>query len=128
MKVLILSLFLAVSCASTPKDLNKISLGMTKDQVTERLGDPDSTSADSPYILYNYGMSVPKENHIMVHVITFGLTLFDRKEVWYAVKFKDGRVTAFGPTEDVSLRKAEDNRKPANFTNNNNITFGDVTK
>lgn len=124
-KLILFMCIILTGCAHSPRDMNRISLGMTKEQVIDRLGEPHSTSAKAPYVLYTYEMKQLEDNPAILHFITFGLTLLDSKKSLYGVKFKDGRVNSYGPIEEVSLgvetEKGMEERKPSSVTNNINI-------
>jgi hypothetical protein len=91
--ICVIALFFG-GCARYAKDINAISLGMTKQEVIERLGNPASISATKgvEYLNYRY--------------------YEDDKDMWwgithpYYVQIIDGKVTAYGRHGDFGV--AED--------------------
>jgi outer membrane protein assembly factor BamE (lipoprotein component of BamABCDE complex) len=92
------TLFLALSvialsaCTSMPKKMNSLSRGMSKSEVIQTMGTPNSTAADSngETLVYKDGPHV------------------------YLVQLKDGKVDAYGegPVDQVELER-EARRKAA---------------
>ncbi len=76
-------------CATAPK-MNRLSLGMTKQEVVSVMGRPDSTSAPGDGVeLLRYQLS-PQGGPI-IHLIT--------EE--YVVKMVNGKVVTYGKTREV---------------------------
>jgi outer membrane protein assembly factor BamE (lipoprotein component of BamABCDE complex) len=114
MKHFIIVLLVALSsCATQPTKFKYLSLGMTKSEVLDLLGDPYSTAAhgDLEYLNYSYnrgplsGMAV------------------DGAPDDYFVRFKQGKVESYGklgdfdstkdPSKNVNIN-VNDNRAPSN--------------
>lgn len=72
-------------CATSPR-MNKLSVGMTKDEVLDILGSPDSTSAKGGAEYLSY----------MLHDGPLGASAND-----YMVKLVNGKVDSFGHYRDV---------------------------
>jgi hypothetical protein len=81
---------LIVGCATSHK-MNEISLGMTKQQVIEKLGPPVSTSATSGVEYLNYRFSETSDHAY------YGIT------TPYYVRIVDGKVDAFGRRGDFAI-------------------------
>ncbi len=75
-----------VGCAGSSKKMNKLKLGMTKQEVIEAIGGPNSTSAagDIEYLRYRLNSSS-----------------FSADE--YYVKLLDGKVDAYGKRGDLNI-------------------------
>jgi hypothetical protein len=86
----IIVIFIAVvfifGCATSSKKINKITLGMTKQEVIEIIGEPNSTSA--------------KKN---VEIIRYRLAKGCFYKTDYSVKLLDGKVDAYGEVGDFGL-------------------------
>jgi len=84
--VIFLIIAFLVGCAGSSKKMNTLKLGMTKQDVIEAIGSPDSTSAagDIEYLRYRLnsgGFSVDE----------------------YYVKLLDGKVGAYGKRGDLNI-------------------------
>lgn len=84
--VLIVGLVLLLGCAGSAKKMNNLQVGMTRADVIDALGPPDSTSANLYVEYLKYG-SCPAG-------------LFSSQ---YYVKLQDGIVTAYGRYGDFGL-------------------------
>lgn len=84
--VLVLGLVLFFGCAGSSKNMNKVRLGMSKTEVIEAMGQPDSTSAsrDIEFLKYRF--------------CSEGLFTSE-----YYVKLQSGRVDAYGRSGDFGL-------------------------
>ena len=88
----IIVIFIAVvflfGCAGSSKKMNQLNLGMTKQEVIEAIGQPNSSSAiqNQEYLRYrlNPGEFSPNE---------------------YYVKLLDGKVVAYGKRGDYNMPK-----------------------
>ena len=86
--------FFVVGCTGTTANLNKISLGMTKSEVIQQIGRPDSVSAkdNAEYLIYYWG--TPKQ--------IFG----DENNLpEYYIKLIDGKVDSYGRKGDFDSTK-----------------------
>lgn len=84
--VLVVGLVLFFGCAGSPKNMNKLRLGMSKTEVIEAMGQPDSTSASRDIEFLNY------------RFCSEGLFTSE-----YYVKLQSGRVDAYGRSGDFGL-------------------------
>lgn len=97
-RIAILTLFILTGCQAivygTASDFEKISLGMTKNQVIQILGSPVSISADGDkreeYLIYKR----------MKHAIsewprTYTVTLRDGKVVKYGEQYEERNINAY---------------------------------
>jgi len=86
----IIIIFIAVvflfGCAGSSKKMNRLKLGMTKQEVIEAIGEPASTSAKRDKEYLNY------------HLTTGGFYT----NVYY-VRLLDGKVDAYGQAGDFNL-------------------------
>ena len=113
---LLTTLFLIAGCSSnTIKKTNKLSLGMTKAEVIEALGDPDSSRAAEgvEYLTYRLkpGNSAG-ENAVcgMAALFTVGLSYAAPEcrggfEQEYFIKFRSGKVISYGKVGDFDSTK-----------------------
>jgi outer membrane protein assembly factor BamE (lipoprotein component of BamABCDE complex) len=78
--VLLVGLVLFFGCAGSSKNMNKLRLGMSKTEVIEAMGQPNSTSAsrDIEFLKYRFTSE-------------------------YYVKLQSGNVDAFGRSGDFGL-------------------------
>jgi len=94
---------LLVGCAGTESRVNAISLGMSKAQVMQILGQPKSTraSAGVEYLVYDLKQSVDAGS---CAAWSWSLVLIPvectRKKIEYFVQFKGGVATAYGEIGD----------------------------
>ena len=83
-----LSVIFLLGCAASSKKMNQLNLGMTKQEVIEAIGQPNSSSAiqNQEYLRYrlNPGEFSPNE---------------------YYVKLLDGKVVAYGKRGDYNMPK-----------------------
>lgn len=84
--LLLVAVFAAVGCATASK-MNRLSVGLTKCEVIELLGEPDSTAATEGLEFFRYYYRGGGD----------GL-LTSRRE--HFVRFRDGKVTAYGRIGD----------------------------
>ena len=73
-------LMLLAGCATTSKDFNRLSLGMSKPQVIDILGQPRSTGADAEAEYLHYSLHS-------------GIGTFEEP---YVVEIRDGKVVKYG--------------------------------
>lgn len=95
--VLGLTCLILIGCATSSQNLNRLSLGMTKAQVLQTLGQPQSTRATAgvEYLIYKMGeggFSLAGEPHQLK-----GL---------YFVRIKDGVVDSYGKYGDFGSAQA----------------------
>jgi outer membrane protein assembly factor BamE (lipoprotein component of BamABCDE complex) len=84
--VLILLVAFLFGCAGTHQKINGLKIGMTKQEVIETIGDPDTTSASGNVEYLKYRINV-------------GLVYSDE----YLVRLLDGKVDAYGQKGDFNL-------------------------
>ena len=84
--VALLSVLLLVGCAASAKKMNRLQLGMTKPEVIEAIGQPDSTSSRQDVQLMKYRLRAD------------GLWT-----TTYYVRLQDGKVEAYGQVGDFGL-------------------------
>ena len=84
--ILLAATAILFSCAASSKKMNNVSLGMTKAQVIEAIGDPKSTSAKEEIVYLKYRLS------------TDGLFTAE-----YYVRLEEDKVVAFGRVGDFGL-------------------------
>ena len=77
-----------VGCATTDS-LTQISLGMTKEQVIQRIGSPTSVSAKGNIEIFRYYLYQP-----------LGQGMLDTRRTDYFVAFKNGLVESYGKLGD----------------------------
>lgn len=113
MKKLIVLIFslTALGCSSTAKKLNEVSVGMSKKEVMEALGDPDETRASEgvEYLMYELRKAPGGGTQTAcasVGVLTWGLPYLFKgcqySDDDYFVQLKDGRVFAYGRVGDFN--------------------------
>jgi hypothetical protein len=84
-----LALLVLVSCATSPgKNLNKISVGMTKAQVIEAMGQPTSTTAQNGAEVLRYSLNATRA--------LFSVDFDD-----YSVRLVEGKVVSYGKTSEL---------------------------
>jgi len=77
---------------STDK-LNKIAIGMTKEEVLAVIGEPVTKAAQSGLEVYSYHLSTPEQ-----------MTLTGGHDIYF-IKFVSGRVESFGQKGDFNSTK-----------------------
>ena len=92
-RILALAVLLLVGCATSSTKLNTVSLGMTKQQVIEAMGQPQSTRATSgsEYMIYRLTDASP---------LLFVVGHYLEREADYYVRLAGGRVDAYGKVGD----------------------------
>jgi outer membrane protein assembly factor BamE (lipoprotein component of BamABCDE complex) len=85
MRTLAIVLAAMLAGCSTAHKMNRISLGMTKSQVIDEMGNPDSVQAEEGWEALFYNLS-----HEMMGMTTE-----------YAVVLKDGKVAKYGKKWDL---------------------------
>ena len=82
--------FATAACVGTSANLNKVSLGMTKAEVIDAIGRPDSVTAQNgvEYLIYHWAN--PKQ-----------LIADEEKLDRYFVRLVNGRVDAYGEAGDL---------------------------
>lgn len=90
----VLFTFLLVSCVGTSAKLNKVSLGMTKSEVVEAIGTPDSVSAQGniEYLIYHWAS--PKQ-----------LIADENNLDQFFIRLTNGLVDAYGEKGDFDSTK-----------------------
>ena len=92
MRILILvALLVLVGCASSPKKMNKLAVGMTKTEVVSVMGKPKSTSASQGNEYLIYVMDASRVDHLMPES--------------YYVKLVGGKVEGYGRVRDLPGRQ-----------------------
>lgn len=86
--LVLLAMLLLTACASTSKKTNQLRLGMSKQQVIEVMGMPDSTSSMDEVVFLKYFLS------------SYGLSPFADN---YYVRLTNGKVDAYGRVGDFGL-------------------------
>jgi len=95
LKIIIIFLcFLFVGCTGTTANLNRISLGMTKEEVIQEIGRPDSVSAkdNAEYLVYYW--ATPKQ-----------IFVDENSLPEYFVRLVDGKVESYGKKGDFDTTK-----------------------
>jgi hypothetical protein len=82
----LLAVLLIIGCTAPAKKTNRLQLGMTKQEVVDAIGEPDSTSSRQDELLLKYRLR------------TRGLWT-----TTYYVRLQDGKVDAFGQVGDFGL-------------------------
>ena len=103
MKKLILPTLLTVllaACATSSSKLNSVSIGMTKAQVIQTLGAPQSVSAKDglEYLIYTLGERMSAETR-------GSRTYIDQQKGSYFVRLKNGAVESYGKVGDFDSTK-----------------------
>jgi hypothetical protein len=96
-QISVVVLMLFAGCATTPRVLNRLSVGMDKARVIDIMGDPDSARASETH-------------EVMVYDIATKSCCLDlqRQEHW--IVLKDGKVVKFGkPTDPIMTDIATQN-------------------
>lgn len=84
-KIFLALIFMGLcSCAAPSSNINRISLGMTKQQVIEVMGDPSSISAAKGNEYLNYALA--ETSHDVMH----------NRTTPYFIRLIDGKVDAYG--------------------------------
>ena len=84
--VVLLAVLLFFGCAASAKKMNRLQLGMTKEQVVDAIGKPSSTSSREDVVLLKYQLR------------TAGFW-----SATYYVRLQSGKVDAFGQVGDFGL-------------------------
>jgi hypothetical protein len=89
---------LVAGCATSSKNLNKVSVGMTKAEVIQVLGQPESTRANRgvEFLIYSLREGISKPGTTIVPISIEGQ---------YFVKLVDGRVESYGRVGDFDSTK-----------------------
>jgi hypothetical protein len=115
-KLICLMLLMLVGCAGTASKTNQLSLGMTKSQVVEVMGEPTSSRATDgiEYMVYRLTAGSTAGTNAgcaALGVITFGMAYAVRPEctggerVDYFAQFKDGKLISYGKVGDFNSTK-----------------------
>lgn len=115
-KFLVLMLaVLLFGCATSSRAINRLSVGMTKDQVICKMGQPTSTAATEGMEVFKYKLHKPEMGDLFVSDFDYST---------YFVRFVNGHVDSFGemgdfdsvkdPTYNINL-----NQKVLNGANEN---------
>lgn len=83
----------SIGCATTANRLNKISIGMTKPEVIDLLGDPVSVSATNSVEYLNYQFTETRNDIIY------------KREHPYFVRIVSGKVESYGKLGDFNSTK-----------------------
>ena len=84
--VVFLTVAYLLGCAGSHQKINNLKIGMTKQEVIEAIGDPDTTSASGKVEYLKYRIKV-------------GLVYSDQ----YLVRLLNGKVDAYGQKGDFNL-------------------------
>jgi hypothetical protein len=84
--VMLLAALLIFGCAASSKKMNKLQMGMTKAEVVEAMGPPQSTSAK------------PEVEYLKYRLSSGGMFADD-----YYVRLRNGKVDAFGTVGDFGI-------------------------
>ena len=115
MRLFLLTLMTIVAgCVSTSNKMNYVSVGMTKPEVVEVLGEPDETRASEgvEYMIYTLGTAPSAGTQAgcgMMALFTVGMSLAvpgcQTSENLYFVQLKEGKVSAYGRVGDFDSTK-----------------------
>jgi hypothetical protein len=86
------------ACASTGKKLNRVALGMSKPQVIDVMGDPDSTKASDGIEVLVYGVDKMWSTEVYSYSGDYWIVLKDGKVAKY------GKPGDFGTAEPAAIR------------------------
>ena len=84
--LVLLTVAICIGCAASSKKMNRLQLGMTKQEVVDAIGEPESTSSKHEASLLKYRLR--------------------KSGAWttmYYVRLRDGKVDAFGQVGDFGL-------------------------
>ena len=109
--LLVVPIILMVGCGTPPPSFDRISVGMTKEQVKAVIGKPDAVATQGKTEYWNY-----KETWDM------GVQL----RGWWFVRFIDGKVESFGQRGDFDSTK--DPTQKIIIDKTDKITMDSVTK
>lgn len=114
--VLLISLLALVSCATSAKKTNRLSLGMSKNEVIEKIGvSPDESRAAEghTFLIYKMREKLPESDvaRVSIGIVTFGITEIVAPWQDYVFVFdqenklqKYGRVGDFGTTRPDTIK------------------------
>ena len=88
-----------LGCASTPKKFNRLSLGMSKGQIIDAIGDPDSTKAGDGVEVLEYELL---EGEIVGHPVPYWAIVQDGKLIKYG---RAGDFNSSIPTQRLLINK-----------------------
>ena len=100
------TLVLAGCAGSGASNLNLLNLGMNKTQVTEIMGNPDTSSAQAPYEYFIYNLSVnltgsERGRCATMAILTAGIGALDcRNDDDFFIRFEGGVVESYGRVGD----------------------------
>lgn len=129
--ILILMTLTLISCAhTTSEDLKDISVGMDQRQVKDVLGNPESVYTQDNQMIYTYLLREEKEFPLMLHIFTFGMLNGMGDDRWYAVRFRDNFVDAYGRVDQLVKMNKESEERQNQVQNpvTNTINIGTVNK
>ena len=86
LSVMLLATLLIFGCAASSQKMNKLKMGMTKAEVVEAMGPPQSTSAK------------PEVEYLKYRLSSGGMFADD-----YYVRLRNGKVDAFGTVGDFGI-------------------------
>ncbi len=95
-----------IGCASSAKKLNQVSVGMTKSQVIQTIGQPQSVSATDgvEYLLYTLSEGLKLGNDGQ------GRATIDQAKNLYFVRLRAGVVDSFGRVGDFDSIKVPETK------------------
>ena len=113
--LLVVPILMMLGCGTPPPSFDRISVGMTKEQVKAVIGKPDAVATQGKTEYWNY-----KE--------TWGGALIGEGQLrgWWFVRFIDGKVESFGQRGDFDSTKDPTNKVIIDKTDK--ITMDSVTK
>ncbi|SPD71947.1 exported hypothetical protein [uncultured Desulfobacterium sp.] len=94
----LLAVFLVTACATSSKKLNKLSVGMSKVEVVQILGTPESTSATRgvEFLTYSLRERIARPGEAIAPI-----SILEK----YSVKLVDGKVESYGRLGDFDSTK-----------------------
>lgn len=104
--MIVIMALMMFGCASAGK-MNRISLGMNKDQVIDKLGDPNSTKAGDGVEVLSYMLTATDNDAIAYHYTEYWVVLKDNKCVQY------GKAGDFGSGVNSTNKLILETRTPA---------------
>jgi hypothetical protein len=87
------AIILVIGCATSASNLNKVSRGMSKAEVVELLGEPESTAAkqDVEFLVYSLRERIARPGEAMLPMSVLGK---------YFVRLVNGKVESYGRLGD----------------------------
>ena len=111
--LLVVTILMMVGCSTPPPSFDRISVGMTKEQVRAVIGKPDAVSTQGKTEYWNYRETWENLGYTEVRG-------------WWFVRFIDGKVESFGQKGDFDSTK--DPTQKIIIDKTDKITMDSVTK